>query len=244
MNNVGIAEDGDLLVGGETDAASYSARTDAQGRMKWQRELAPNGRAHEILATPDNGCVVAGRTGTPVGQHSGRSTRTAASGRQAAKQDFQPALAFGAGRRLLSGRKRNDCGRPCGGDEDAMTSTCRASLMAALVIALGCGPRNHAPETPAIPVGPDYGLPDSVYAFSTSAFDPDGDSVAVEFDWGVSATTEKTGFMLGRTPVIRYARWRSPVSTTSGRGRSTQEAEYRTGHPMLKWRSFILTPCL
>jgi len=60
VNNVGIAEDGDLLVVGETDAASYLARTDAQGRMKWQRELAPNGRAHEILATPDNGCVVVG----------------------------------------------------------------------------------------------------------------------------------------------------------------------------------------
>jgi len=81
-------------------------------------------------------------------------------------------------------------------------------LLLALVI--GCGPRNHAPEVPAAPVGPAYGLPDSVYAFSTSSSDPDGDSVAIEFLWGDTAVVERTGFVEGGEPVIRSHVWRRP----------------------------------
>jgi hypothetical protein len=79
-----------------------------------------------------------------------------------------------------------------------------------LALALTCGPRNHAPEVPVTPIGPAYGLPDSVCAFSTSATDPDGDSVAIEFLWGDTAGVERTGFVGNGQPVMCSHVWREP----------------------------------
>ena len=86
----------------------------------------------------------------------------------------------------------------------------RGASPIALILALTCGPRNHAPEVPATPIGPAYGLPDSTYAFSTSAIDPDGDSVAIEFLWGDTAVVERTGFVASGEPVIRNHVWHEP----------------------------------
>ncbi len=46
------------------------------------------------------------------------------------------------------------------------------------------GGSNRPPETPPTPNGPASGRPDTSYYFWTSADDPDGDSIAVRFDWG------------------------------------------------------------
>ena len=45
---------------------------------------------------------------------------------------------------------------------------------------------NQAPNTPSTPEGPwfGYGYTDSLYYFSSSTTDPDGDRVAIRFDWG------------------------------------------------------------
>ncbi|MEO0129148.1 MAG: hypothetical protein ABIL02_02810 [candidate division WOR-3 bacterium] len=42
---------------------------------------------------------------------------------------------------------------------------------------------NRPPETPSIPSGPDSGVVDN-YTFFTWSSDPDGDSIAIKFDWG------------------------------------------------------------
>ena len=43
---------------------------------------------------------------------------------------------------------------------------------------------NHPPEQPEAPTGPQTGLVNTAYEFSTSAFDPDGDPLSYRFDWG------------------------------------------------------------
>ena len=53
----------------------------------------------------------------------------------------------------------------------------------ALVAAFSCTRKNRPPSVPSVPAGPDSCFKDTTYAFSTIAVDPDGDSVAVRFDW-------------------------------------------------------------
>ena len=43
---------------------------------------------------------------------------------------------------------------------------------------------NNPPYTPSEPTGPSSGYVDSLYSFSSSATDPDGDNIAIRFDWG------------------------------------------------------------
>jgi outer membrane protein assembly factor BamB len=54
-----------------------------------------------------------------------------------------------------------------------------------LVVVLSCR-KNHAATIPTVPAGPDSCFTDTTYAFTTIVADPDGDSVAVRFDWGDS----------------------------------------------------------
>lgn len=56
------------------------------------------------------------------------------------------------------------------------------------MIILGCK-KNHPPYTPYTPIGPSVGSINNEYNFSALAIDPDGDSVAVRFDWGDGDTT-------------------------------------------------------
>jgi hypothetical protein len=47
-----------------------------------------------------------------------------------------------------------------------------------------CKKKNQPPGAPSIPSGPTSGRKGDTLRFSTVAEDPDGDSVAVRFDWG------------------------------------------------------------
>jgi hypothetical protein len=49
---------------------------------------------------------------------------------------------------------------------------------------------NQPPNTPSTPVGPYLGFTDTIYYFSSSATDPDGDSIAIRFDWGDGTISE------------------------------------------------------
>jgi outer membrane protein assembly factor BamB len=53
---------------------------------------------------------------------------------------------------------------------------------------------NHPPNTPQTPTGSSYGRPNIQYTFTTIVTDPDGDSVAVKFDWGNGRTPVWTKF--------------------------------------------------
>jgi outer membrane protein assembly factor BamB len=52
-----------------------------------------------------------------------------------------------------------------------------------------CNKKNRAPNVPAVPAGPDSCFTDTTHTFTTIATDPDGDSVAVHFDWGDSTVS-------------------------------------------------------
>lgn len=59
----------------------------------------------------------------------------------------------------------------------------------ALNIAYPSAP-NNAPAVPAVPSGPDTGNSRVSYSYSTSATDPDGDTVKYVFDWGDDESSE------------------------------------------------------
>jgi hypothetical protein len=80
-----------------------------------------------------------------------------------------------------------------------------AALVLTIVASLSCR-TNHAPDVPAVPSGPEYCFRDTTYAFKTVASDPDGDSVAVRFDWGDSFVSHWQGwFASGETVEFTHA---------------------------------------
>jgi len=54
----------------------------------------------------------------------------------------------------------------------------------------GCQKANKSPGIPSVPSGPSVGRADTAYGFTSSAADPDGDSVAIRFDWGDGDTSD------------------------------------------------------
>jgi len=59
---------------------------------------------------------------------------------------------------------------------------------------------------PTVPTGPEHCVKDTTYTFTTIATDPDGDSVAVRFDWGDSTPSYWQGwFASGDTVALAHA---------------------------------------
>ena len=78
-------------------------------------------------------------------------------------------------------------------------------LLAVMVLLMGCK-KNHPPEVMAVSAGPEVFLKDTTYTFKVVATDPDGDSVAVRFDWGDSKVSNWTGwFARGDTIALTHA---------------------------------------
>lgn len=59
----------------------------------------------------------------------------------------------------------------------------------------------RAPTSPLAPGGPLTGSPGETLVFTASAQDPDGDSVALRFDWGDNSLSAWTGFVENGTAV-------------------------------------------
>jgi len=79
------------------------------------------------------------------------------------------------------------------------------SVALAMVAVSSCR-KNHPPDVPDVLAGFDYCLMDTTYIFKTIVTDPDGDSVAVRFDWGDSAVSEWSGwFTSGDTVALTHA---------------------------------------
>ncbi len=65
---------------------------------------------------------------------------------------------------------------------------------------------DHAPDVPAVPTGPAFCFKDTTYTFQTVVSDPDGDSVAVRFDWGDSTLSAWSDFFAsGETIELTHA---------------------------------------
>ncbi len=63
------------------------------------------------------------------------------------------------------------------------------ALICSTVILSGCK-KNKAPDVPSTPDGPTSGIMNIEYTFTSSAEDPEEDSVAIRFDWGDGDTSE------------------------------------------------------
>ncbi len=77
---------------------------------------------------------------------------------------------------------------------------------AGLLLLVGC-PQNNPPNAPVRPMGPDSGLVDTAYEYSTSAVDPDGDSIWIRFFWGDTDSTGWLGPVVGGAVVSDSHGW-------------------------------------
>jgi hypothetical protein len=57
-------------------------------------------------------------------------------------------------------------------------------LILSLILVFGCKKKNNQPDIPEIPAGRSNGYTDQKFTFTSSTTDPDGDSIAICFDWG------------------------------------------------------------
>jgi outer membrane protein assembly factor BamB len=81
------------------------------------------------------------------------------------------------------------------------------SAVLALAAVSSCsGTKNRAPAVPGAPTGPEYCAKDTVYTYMAAATDPEGDSVAIRFDWGDSTLSTWSGwFASGETIALTHA---------------------------------------
>lgn len=71
-------------------------------------------------------------------------------------------------------------------------------------------PPNNPPDKPSIPSGPLIGYVDSIYFYSSSATDPDGDSVAIRFSWGDGDTSAWSFYVPSNSTVSLSHSWSYP----------------------------------
>lgn len=65
---------------------------------------------------------------------------------------------------------------------------------------------NRSPETPNVPAGPQTGLIDVSYEYTTSTVDPDSDKVTYTFDWG-DGSTSTTGIVASGQKSVASHSW-------------------------------------
>jgi outer membrane protein assembly factor BamB len=78
---------------------------------------------------------------------------------------------------------------------------------ALLVLGLASCKKNRPPDVPTVPTGPGVCFKDTTYTFTTIANDPDGDSVAVRFDWGDSTLSDWKGWFPGGDSIALAHAW-------------------------------------
>ena len=88
--------------------------------------------------------------------------------------------------------------------------------------------KNHPPDVPAVPTGPDVCFEDSAYTFTTIATDPDGDSVAVRFEWGDSTSSEWSGWFASGESITQTHVWQD-TGTCEVTVQAQDRAELRSG---------------
>jgi hypothetical protein len=80
-------------------------------------------------------------------------------------------------------------------------------LILGLTLGMTCKKKNQPPGAPAIPSGPTSGRKGDTCSFSTLAEDPDGDSVAVRFDWGDSTMSNWSALVPSGDSVVMTHAW-------------------------------------
>jgi hypothetical protein len=89
-------------------------------------------------------------------------------------------------------------------------------LLAAMALLPGCKKKSFYAEVPS---GPESGRAGSVLAFTSSATDPNGDSVAIRFDWGDGDTSDWSAWLAGGAAAADSHSW-SAADTYSVRAQA------------------------
>ena len=71
---------------------------------------------------------------------------------------------------------------------------------------------NTPPHSPARPAGPEFIERGVSYSYSSSGFDPDGDSIRLRFDWGDGSFSDWSVFVSANMSVSSSHAWSSPFS--------------------------------
>lgn len=81
-------------------------------------------------------------------------------------------------------------------------------LLAAMALLQGCKKdKNQAPDGAAVPLGPKTAFKNTALGYRSSAADPDGDSVAIRFDWGDGDTSDWSGLVESDASVSDTHQW-------------------------------------
>jgi hypothetical protein len=95
-------------------------------------------------------------------------------------------------------------------------------------IGISAGGQNEPPKAPSAPSGPDTGSVGTEYAFVSTAADPDGDSVAIRFDWGDGDTSEWSFWTASGESVSTTHSWSGPGSYSTRA--QTKDTRYATSY--------------
>ncbi len=80
------------------------------------------------------------------------------------------------------------------------------ALIFSAVFLTGCK-KNKSPEIPSTPSGSTSGSINTEYTFTSSAEDPNGDSVAIRFDWGDGDTSEWSSWETSGDSISLFHTW-------------------------------------
>jgi hypothetical protein len=80
-----------------------------------------------------------------------------------------------------------------------------SALIFSAVIFTGC--KKNKPDIPSTPSGPTKGIINTEYTFTSSAEDPNGDSVAIRFDWGDGDTSNWSSWKVSGDSVAMVHSW-------------------------------------
>jgi len=116
-------------------------------------------------------------------------------------------------------------------------------LCLCLTLGTTCKKKDLPPNAPSIPSGPTSGRKGDSLRFSTVAEDPDGDSVAVRFDWGDSTMSDWSALVPSRDSVVMTHAWQrlgSHSITAQARDEKETASVWSGGH-QLTVASFSVT---
>jgi hypothetical protein len=107
-------------------------------------------------------------------------------------------------------------------------------LIFSAVIFTGCK-KNNAPDMPSIPTGPTSGSKNTEFTFTSSAEDPDNDSVAIRFDWGDGDTSGWSDWQASGDSISMSHSW-SDTGTydikAQAKNKKDATSDWSTGHPI------------
>ena len=99
----------------------------------------------------------------------------------------------------------------------------------ALVVCSSCKQsQSRAPNVPAVPAGSQHCYKDTTCTFTTIATDPDGDSVAVRFDWGDSTVSYLSGWFASGDTIAMTHSW-SDTGTFEVRALAQDQTQCASG---------------